>query len=394
MTMTRTFQPVGQGLYCTEKFVNADGSKVNVVYDCGSLSLRHDDLESVIEASFDAGEDIDALFISHFDSDHVNGLPILLRHCNVRHVFLPLLTGPIEVAYWRLKSQADLRLKNGHELPVSYLLLDPQSRENNSWLIELGGSLDTSVTWLPESTTVLNSSFSSAIPGWCFVPFNYKRFDREADFRAVIDWVLGREHTAFNVDYFANHTAEAFAQLGADESGKLIGKINKKLREKLGGKAFKNRFGSINGNSMALYSGELAEENQPYVYVLKCDASVIDCEYRAGCLYFGDYEASDASAWNSLSLFYLREKCWNGIGCVQLPHHGSKHNYNTAFESMESCFVASYGLGNRNHHPGLSTIMGLNKHDRVVIHVTEANRYSDSNRTRMVVTKQTSSKPE
>lgn len=385
MTMTRTFQPVGQGLYCTEKFVNADGSKVNIVYDCGSLSLRHDDLKSVIEASFEEGESIDALFISHFDSDHVNGLPILLQHCNVRKVFLPILTGPVEIAYWRLKSQADLRLKNGYELPVSYHLLNPEKRENNGWLIELGGNLDTSVTWLSESSVAPITTNLPVVKNWAFVPFNYKRFNREADFRSVIGEVLLGEHIAFDVDYFANRTAEAFAQLGADESGKLIGKINKKLREKLGGKAFKARFGSINGNSMTLYSGELAKENGKYAYVLKCDASVTDREYRAGCLYFGDYEASDTSAWNALSSFYLREKCWSGIGCVQLPHHGSKHNYNTAFESMESCFVASYGLGNRNHHPGLQTILPLLSKNKVVIHATEANRYVDQARISLAI---------
>lgn len=385
MKMTRTFQPVGQGLFCTEKFVKADGSKVNVVYDCGSLSLRHDDLKSVIEASFDEGESIDALFISHFDSDHVNGLPILLKHCNVRKVFLPILTGPVEIAYWRLKSQADLRLKNGYELPVSYILLDPERRENNRWLMELGGGNDTSVTWLQESSVASIATNFTPMTNWALVPFNYKRFNREADFRSVIDWVLVNEHIAFNVDYLANHTAEVFAKLGADECGKLIGKINKKLREKLGGKAFKKRFGSINGSSMTLYSGELVGENEKCAYVLKCDASVSDHEYRAGCLYFGDYEASDTSAWNALSSFYLREKCWSGIGCVQLPHHGSKHNYNAAFESMESCFVASYGLGNRNHHPGLQTILPLLSKNKVVIHATEANRYFDQARIRLTI---------
>ena len=56
MTMTRTFQPVGQGLFCTEKFDAAGESKYNVVYDCGSDSLSHDELEAVVFAAFTQGE--------------------------------------------------------------------------------------------------------------------------------------------------------------------------------------------------------------------------------------------------------------------------------------------------------------------------------------------------
>lgn len=36
MRMIRTFQPVGQGAYFTEQFCKGDGSRVDVVYDCGS----------------------------------------------------------------------------------------------------------------------------------------------------------------------------------------------------------------------------------------------------------------------------------------------------------------------------------------------------------------------
>lgn len=36
-TMTRTFHPVGQGLFCTERFFCSGDKPINLVYDCGSL---------------------------------------------------------------------------------------------------------------------------------------------------------------------------------------------------------------------------------------------------------------------------------------------------------------------------------------------------------------------
>ena len=82
--MLRCFSPVGHGAFYLERFervLDADGNKVTIIYDCGSLpSFRV--VESRIEGSLDFGSTIHAVFISHFDGDHVNGLPFLLDHYN------------------------------------------------------------------------------------------------------------------------------------------------------------------------------------------------------------------------------------------------------------------------------------------------------------------------
>ena len=105
--MTRTFQPVGQGAFYTEQFSTDDGGTFNVVYDCGSDSLDYQSLSKVIQKSFPPKSVIDAVFISHFDSDHVNGLPELMRNFKVTKIFLPIITGAAEIAYWRFKSNVD-----------------------------------------------------------------------------------------------------------------------------------------------------------------------------------------------------------------------------------------------------------------------------------------------
>lgn len=84
-------------------------------------------------------------------------------------------------------------------------------------------------------------------------------------------------------------------------------------------------------------------------------------------------------AYRRMKSFYSKGGCWSRMGCVQLPHHGSKHNYNKDFDSEGICYAVSFGLGNRNHHPGKDVITNLLKNGRSVIFSTEANRYVHKN---------------
>ena len=86
----RSFLPVGQGAFYRESFKTGLQSNINVIYDCGSSTDIHI-VETCITREFSNGEEIQAVFISHFDDDHINGLPFLLKYCNVKKIFFPLL---------------------------------------------------------------------------------------------------------------------------------------------------------------------------------------------------------------------------------------------------------------------------------------------------------------
>lgn len=87
------FHPVGQGLFCSgELFSLCDTSISNPrnlfrwVYDCGTSSKRSL-LDEAIDQAFTAPlckqetePTIDLLVISHFDKDHISGLPKLLNN--------------------------------------------------------------------------------------------------------------------------------------------------------------------------------------------------------------------------------------------------------------------------------------------------------------------------
>jgi glyoxylase-like metal-dependent hydrolase (beta-lactamase superfamily II) len=94
LRVTRTQWPVGQGTFSTGwvSFADSRASSedgFHYVYDCGSQSS-----ELITEA---VGEyaaitsRVDALFVSHFDKDHVNGIDALTSRMEVDTVYLPYI---------------------------------------------------------------------------------------------------------------------------------------------------------------------------------------------------------------------------------------------------------------------------------------------------------------
>ena len=65
MLLQRTFHPVGQGAFYTERHKISNGKDFTIVYDCGSFQFTN--LKNRIKSAFQKGEEIDILFISHFD---------------------------------------------------------------------------------------------------------------------------------------------------------------------------------------------------------------------------------------------------------------------------------------------------------------------------------------
>lgn len=90
MTVYSEFKlwPVGQGLFYSGKIRKEDIS-FEFIYDCGGK-------QSIISNIVDdfSNKEIDMLVISHFDNDHINGLPYLLDKVKkIKKVFIPYYDG-------------------------------------------------------------------------------------------------------------------------------------------------------------------------------------------------------------------------------------------------------------------------------------------------------------
>lgn len=76
----RIFHTVGQGAFYSEKHEN-----FNIVYDCGTewKNRTNKTIDKTIKQSFSKDDEIDILFISHFDYDHEKKVPdtILTPFC-------------------------------------------------------------------------------------------------------------------------------------------------------------------------------------------------------------------------------------------------------------------------------------------------------------------------
>ena len=88
MEVTRIIHPVGQGGFYTETLSNGN-QEATFVYDCGGFDKEKKKMtdyldsflhsENAIKNPGDSGKKkIEAVFISHFHADHINGLQYLL----------------------------------------------------------------------------------------------------------------------------------------------------------------------------------------------------------------------------------------------------------------------------------------------------------------------------
>ena len=80
---------VGQGLFYTGKINN----EFNFVYDCGGENPYIKEAVYKYLKEYDIKK-LDMLIISHFDDDHINGLPILLSKIEkILKIYIPYYGG-------------------------------------------------------------------------------------------------------------------------------------------------------------------------------------------------------------------------------------------------------------------------------------------------------------
>lgn len=347
----RTFHPIGQGAFYSERHTN-----FNIVNDCGSLTTGKTK-EKVVSQSFSKDETIDILFISHFDSDHVNlinklkdsvrriryvVMPLidtdkecLARLCNIIYPNYPIgiIENPAEyfneskVIYARTSENFERPFENNN--PISLEELDGISEINSGWPI-----------------------VSDQIPDWVFIPANYKFQERtqlvkDAFHKAGIDFYKAQT----DINYLIEHTKEI----------KTI---------------YRNVQGTINENSMVLYSGPKLHCDD-YELIRQYPCYNRHCCYRCHrCHFFNDRPAcvytGDANL-NKLKISQVFRSIWEHVGTIQVPHHGAINDFDFSLYGITSPYImpVSFGTNNTYGHPSTKVMSYLLAEDCLPIQITE-----------------------
>lgn len=342
MEFSRVFHTVGQGAFYSEEIVDERGTRLRVVYDCGSSTLKNGvngKLHKRIKSDFAKNCDVDILFISHFDADHINGVKFL----RPKVIIIPFLSVDY-IHIQRIRNQLNQKLPKNTRDGVSFDV-DFESKLRKWFpkvpVIKIKPNLEDGEDLDDNGDSYWYNASSSEV--------NTLRRQREIDSGSQVvmagigiqqkiwEYVVFNPNMTKYVDKFKNELILQnidWNQLVARNNGQYIISNLDKLRD-----VYK-RLKGMNSHSLVVYSGEgdFATYYIPELYWIPMEGqrngiqrtalySVYGrwcyCPYRAGCIYFGDAEIS---VW--IDIFYkkLTALRMNRVSTIQIPHHGSANN--------------------------------------------------------------------
>jgi len=379
---------IHQGQGTVEIFANR---KFNYVYDCGSRQHRR--CRFVIDrvARSLPERRIDLLFLSHFDDDHVNGVPDLLgvpHGIKVDTIVMPwvddverlisfgrsyskrsatsaffrglvtdptgalssfrpgriiFLRGPPEDLDADLGRPVFIGPDGMPDRPFIYKVSpDPSAKSGASRGAPAGrvsrvGNAD--VVEVEESAIIETGATGSDL-SWLFKPYVRRvepalvlSFERHAEH--LLGWAWGSFRSAVS---------------SASVRAKLVGDP---VQSRLLAKAYKLAFKDRNLTSMCLYSGPTPESRTDRLFVRLNLSGKCSWAQKIGWIGTGDAALAQAQDERDFLTRYRTET--NSVITLSLPHHGSKRNYSSGIVGVLSpatCLACAKPPKNWQHpHP-------------------------------------------
>lgn len=365
--LERTIWPVGHGAFYTEQFRGGHGNTFTVAYDCGGKDKAT--IEGQIGAATNGGSTpIDLLFISHFHSDHINGLPTLLGNSLVKRIVLPQLAEEVvleAIVYNFIKAS-----HGGDQTPSADVIqlqeqliswVQSDNKENITEVVE-GADGDGEINHIEigerngeagQVNSVLPKEIRSGkeiqivTKGnifWHYIPICYKDKQKCEDLLDALKKKYDITNDQEKLDW--KKVKKVLSEEIPEEERKPREAKYKNI------KGIKDIYDTIfpakgkgeqshNCYSMPVYSGPtidvaLDHIHSSYRYNECLFARVVDVLYRryfdilanhsSHCLYTGDFEANIQS--NLDKLKQILGALWAKVGLLQIPHHISDSNYN------------------------------------------------------------------
>lgn len=388
----RTIRPIGQGAFYTEQ-LHTESGDFNIVYDCGLEMLPNPPqrLKTAIDHYIDkiGSDGLNIIFISHFHSDHINGIKYLLNKANKSHpvIVMPLIGEDLGIVYFIENLSEYYVTTNGDNISFDGETISFYQKllfSNDDRFIRINHEDGAKHIGLN-----IKSNNCPREEDWLYIPVACIDNDLTGYAQAVLS-ELQKKYPGI-ADTLKLGETEAIAKL----KWKDIYNIIREVRNK-------NEFRSVNLNNMSLmlYSGigrpMNVFENKCCDYLGRCYDyhgfrrchHYYDGKIFPGALYTGDMEK--AEAWDILQTkLFDKYPFAHYLSLFQISHHG--HGYgktasqDNTFNLNAPCFVNArlafccYGSQNRYHHPDYRLLkqyfeydipsMGIDENTRSLIQI-------------------------
>lgn len=350
MELTRIIHPVGHGAFYTETLFNDKNNKYfNVVYDCGGSSKKIINKNINWYLDFLKQEQgrkvINAVFISHLHTDHINGLDYLLDNADdVKFLFLPQLNKLQKIEmYMHNIIITNLFNNNSNELIFKLndynhkntKIIEISQAEQDIKLNEEKEKIEISEEKLNKHTRIPMKSgtklYSNIFKDWFFIPYNPQIDDSKT--RQLYEKIKNDFNSG--IDFSFEDLPDIIKNYNYENKLKKIREIYKEVFD----------IDDHNIYSMPLFSGlqnttYLHSNKQCYEYCKLCNYYKNLCkEFKnPNCLYTGDFMAKENRNLSNLEKNY--DRLWNTIETIQIPHHGSIYNHNSKlYSNINNAFV-------------------------------------------------------
>lgn len=327
----RSFHPVGQGAFFTEQFFDECSEKLlyNVVYDCGTKSIGvSKQMEHCINNTFHDKKEIDVMFLSHFDDDHVKYVKYLKNkgYLKSTKIFIPMMAEEewLGIGSYIKNYQFFLTLNESAKGGRKVIQVEPDDGNeiNDNEHLKTPVAIEYIADDKIPSGTPLYKDIASTGIIWYYTPFNVR-------FKALIE-------------DFKEKLGKSFNKLG-DKDYVMSNKNKlKKIYQTLGSNPPKGT--AINLNSLLVMSyPEKSDRCKDYGNRTVCNTYYNEWFrwnrnytrrwlsqmnlYAGSCLYTGDTSANLDPVWKRIEQMIklcLGDKL---LSLIQIPHHGSRNSY-------------------------------------------------------------------
>lgn len=335
--LTRTIHPVGQGAFYSEIFSTRKKKFFTVVYDCG-----HNKRASS-KAEIEKLDTVDLIFISHFHDDHINGIREIRGNKN------PLIIIPgishyafvIDLIYNFLHT-GDKRCDS-----ISFMLdclpalssANDANNKQNQIIIAQNSKWGTRFQVVQEGVT------SIGVPGptgvsvdsllWRYDTYFHK-YDKEKEKELILKLserisILAEEISDdFKDEVWYRNLIERLSDLDLDDIKEVFTSVYKE---------------SPNRYSMLVHSYPVDKRKK-----------------NMDCLYTGDITITESVKNTIINV---------NPHYIQVPHHGSKHNFAESIYNKHQIAFMSVGLKNFYGHPDREALVGLIQKCKSIHIITE-----------------------